>query len=291
MLPTLVDKPPAGDKWLHEIKHDGFRTQLVFDGSQRRAFTRNGFDWSECYRFVLEDAARLGCSSAVIDGEIIVQDEQGRADFDALKLALNRSPEKLIFYAFDLLHLDGRDLRNGTVVDRRQRLHELVGEHDPTSRIQFSEHVIGGGPEFFDVACSAELEGIVSKKLASRYCSGRSTAWRKTKAFVEGEFVVIGHKRDKDRSVALLARETAEGLEYAGSAFVTLSDAQRELFWRSVERLTTDGPAAPAGSLSGASWVKPEMRVTAKHLRCSGKLRHATLRGLELAPPNRPTTS
>jgi ATP-dependent DNA ligase len=139
--------------------------------------------------------------------------------------------------------------------------------------------VVGGGPEFFDVACGAELEGIVSKKVTSRYCSGRSKAWLKSKAFVEGEFVVIGYKREKDRSLALLARETEEGLEFAGGAFVTLSDQERERFWRAAERLSTDKPAVTA-ELRGASWVRPDMWVTAKYLRCSGKLRHATLSGL-----------
>ena len=124
-----------------------------------------------------------------------------------------------------------------------------------------------------------ELEGIVSKLITSRYISGRSKAWRKTKAFVEGEFVVIGHKRDKDRPVALLARETEAGLKYAGSAWVTLSREDGERFWRSVQRLETNEPAA-AVKLQRAFWIRPELLVRAKHLRCSGELRHATLRAL-----------
>jgi DNA ligase D-like protein (predicted ligase) len=276
MLPTLVQEPPRGDKWLHEIKHDGYRTQLVLNGPDRRAFTRNGHDWSDRYRHVLEDAGGLACTSAVLDGEIIIQDELGRADFDGLKFAIERAPEKLILYAFDLLHLDAKDVRNEPLIDRRSRLQELIGEHDPTSRIQFSEHVIGGGPEFFDVACGAELEGIVSKKITSRYSSGRSKAWLKAKAFVDGEFVVIGYRREKDRSVALLARETDGGLQYAGGAFVTLSDEERERFWRATERLASDKPSLLT-DIRGASWLRPGIRVRAKHLRCSGKLRHATL--------------
>jgi bifunctional non-homologous end joining protein LigD len=114
------------------------------------------------------------------DGELIVQDEHGRSDFDNLQGAIARTPERLIFYAFDLLWLDGEDLRDEPLIDRRSRLRELVGQHDPEFRIQFSEHVVGGGPEFFDIACAAELEGIVSKKVTSRYCSGRSKAWLKT---------------------------------------------------------------------------------------------------------------
>jgi DNA ligase D-like protein (predicted ligase) len=279
MLPSLVEEPPSGDKWLHEIKHDGYRTQLTLSGADRQAFTRNGHDWSERYRYVLDDARRLDCTSAVIDGEIIIQDELGRADFDNLKAAIERHPERLIFYAFDLLHLDGDDLRQEPLLDRRSRLRDLTGEHHPVSRIQFSEHVVGGGPEFFQAACAAELEGIVSKKVTSRYCSCRSKAWLKTKAFTEGEFMVIGYKREKDRSIALLAREVDQTLEYAGGAFVTLSDQERERFWRTTERLASDTPATDI-AVAGASWLRPEMRVRAKHLRCSGKLRHATLRDM-----------
>jgi bifunctional non-homologous end joining protein LigD len=279
MLPTLVGEPPLGDKWLHEIKHDGFRTELLLNGGNSRAFTRNGLDWSERYRSVLADARLLLCTSALLDGEIIIQDEQGRSDFDRLSLAIEREPERLIFYAFDLLHLDSEDLRNEPLLDRRSRLRGLIGRHDPGFRVQFSDGVIGGGPEFFDVACAAELEGIVSKKASSRYVSGRSKAWRKTKAFIEGEFVVIGHKRDRERMVALLARETGTGLEYAGSAWVTLGDIERERFWRTMQRLESSRPYVPAG-VQGVTWVRPEQRVCAKHLRCSGKLRHATLGAL-----------
>lgn len=276
LLPTLAQEPPSGDKWLHEIKHDGYRTQLLLNGSDRRAFTRNGFDWSNCYRFELEDEAELDCASAIIDGEIIIQDDQGRSDFDNRKTAIEQTPERLIFYAFGLLLLNGRDLRNETVLDRRSELRELIGEHGPSYRLQFSEHVIGGGPDFVDVACGAELEAIVSKKAASRYCSGRTKAWLKIKAFVESEFVVIGYKREKNRSVALFAREVDHGLEYAGSAFVTLSDEQRQRFWRSRECLGADQAAVPVENLRGASWVRPLVRVRAKHLCCSGKLRHGT---------------
>src|SRR5215212_3684197 len=93
MLPTLVQEPPSGDKWLHEVKHDGFRTQLLRSAGVR-AFTRNGLDWSERYRFILADMAKLPCSAAILDGEVIIQDAQGRADFDNLGFAIDRHPER-----------------------------------------------------------------------------------------------------------------------------------------------------------------------------------------------------
>ena len=212
---------------------------------------------------------------------MIVQDDRGRADFDALSLAIDREPDRLIFYAFDLLHLDGADLRDEPLIDRRSRLAELVGDHDPASRIQFSEHVIGGGPEFCQLACDMELEGIVSKSVNSRYRRGRSRSWLKTKSFVESEFVVVGNQESQARPPsALLAEERDGGLEYVGIAFITLSGPDRERFWRSMKRLHSTAPAASGLKIRSANWVRPELRVRVKHLRCSGKLRHATLCGI-----------
>ena len=261
MVPTLVREAPEGDDWLHEIKHDGYRTQIIIDGEEMRAFTRNGHDWTDRYRPVLRAAGELNCSSAIVDGEMIVQDEQGRSDFEAFKSALARQPERLVFMAFDLLHLDGRDLRKEPLIERRQPLQELVGCHDPGCCVQYSQHVIGGGGAMFNACDRMGLEGIVSKRLKSRYRSGRSPDWLKIKCFAEGEFVVTGVERGQDGpAMVLLAREGAEKLEPAGAAAVTLGGPDRERFWRAVE-----DPSIPP------------VRVCARYLKGSDKLRHATL--------------
>src|SRR5918996_668219 len=106
-LPTLTDQPPEGEGWIHEVKHDGYRTLLVIERGKARAYTRQGHDWSERYPGIVEAAAKLRCRTAILDGEVIVQDERGASDFEALQLALRFWPGRLIFYAFDLLHLDG----------------------------------------------------------------------------------------------------------------------------------------------------------------------------------------
>ena len=108
-LLTSVDQPPQGGEWLHEIKHDGYRTLLVVEGKQARAYTRTGLDWTSRYPGIVSAVAKLNCRSAILDGEAIVQDERGASDFDALMSAIRWNPHKLIFYAFDLLHLDGKD--------------------------------------------------------------------------------------------------------------------------------------------------------------------------------------
>ena len=108
-IPTPVPEPPAGAGCIiHEIKHDGYRTLILIDGSQVRAFTRNGNDWTRVYRRVVDACGRLGCQAALLDGEMVVQDERGVSDFYALRSAIYRAPHRILFFAFDLLHLDGQ---------------------------------------------------------------------------------------------------------------------------------------------------------------------------------------
>jgi ATP-dependent DNA ligase len=212
---------------------------------------------------------------------MIVQDGQGRSDFHALKSAIAQAPERLVFYAFDLLALDGRDLRREPLLDRRTELVRLIGPHNAASCLQFSDAVTGGGPAFFGHVSALDLEGIVAKKASSRYISGRAKTWLKVKSFTESEFVVVGwDPPDRGPAVALLAEETDEGLQYSGAAFVTLSDVERERFWQAMKRLVSDKPAVRATGQPHALWVRPDLPVRAKHLKGEKMLRHATLCGL-----------
>jgi DNA ligase D-like protein (predicted ligase) len=277
LLPTLSLEPPSGKGWIHELKHDGNRTILVIDGAAR-SFTRNGHDWSSRYRNIVECAARLRCRTAILDGEAIVQDERGISDFNALRGAMAWEPHRLAYFAFDLLHLDGEDLRRRPLLERKERLAELLGSPDPFCPIQFCDHLAEAGSALFEAAERMGLEGIVSKKASSTYLSGRSTAWLKIKCMTDGEFVVIGtSKGDGGPPVALLAREAAGQLVYAGSAFVTLAAPARDAFWSRASEL-----AAAKSALSGlknrnTTWCRPEMRVRARHLRGSGMIRHAAI--------------
>lgn len=279
LLPTLVDEPPAADGWIHEIKHDGWRVQLLIEDHRIRTFTRNGHDYSRQMASIVSAAHDLGCQSAVIDGELIVQDEAGRSDYEALRRAMTGEQQKLVFYAFDLMVIDGQDIRRERLVDRKGRLRELIGEHDPAYPIQYSQALEVDGATFLEAACGMELEGIVSKKADSRYRSGRSTVWLKTKCYDEGEFVVLGAEHEPGKpAFALLAREADRGLDYAGSAFVTLGGTQRDRFWNEIERLAR--PRAPLKIVGHkkARWAEPHMRVQVQHLKGAGMLRHATVR-------------
>ena len=163
MLPTLVDAPPKGDGWTHEIKYDGYRTELIVDRDEAGAFTRNGHDWTDRYRVMVDAAAALLCSTAIIDGEVVVQDDvTGVTDFQALRSAIAGEPHRLTFMAFDLVHLNGVDLRPLPLEERRRRLEDLIGAPDETAAIHFSESVDGDGAPVFALAEELGLEGIVS---------------------------------------------------------------------------------------------------------------------------------
>ena len=220
-LATAVDHPPPRAGWIHEVKHDGYRTILIIERRKTRAYTRNGFDWTDRYFGLTKAAADLDCGSAIIDGEVIVQNEQGVSDFNALKSAIRWRPQILILCAFDLLHLNGKDLRNAPLVERRARLKELVPSEHP---FLFSEEFTGDAAAFFQACADHHLEGMISKLGSSKYRSGRSKTWLKTKCFTEGSFVIIGTARDRKTKapLALLAQTNAQVLRYAGSAFLPL---------------------------------------------------------------------
>jgi bifunctional non-homologous end joining protein LigD len=280
-LASPVDQPPEGQHWIHEIKHDGYRCQVLLERGQVRVFTRNGHDWSDRYPSIVHAAANRRCKSAIIDGEAIVQNGEGASDFEALSVAMRWRPNSIILYAFDLMHLDGIDLRQQTLLVRRSILKTLIGT-DEESRIQFSEEFHGDGAAFFKACADKGLEGIVSKHARAPYRSGRSKTWLKTKCFTESTFVVVGTDRDRKTGAlrALLAHPGSAGLNYAGAAFIALGDDARTEFLAEVERLTTSWAAFKTSRLTGVKWCQPKLIVRVKHLAGSKTLRHATVRAL-----------
>jgi len=192
---------------------------VLLENGQVRVLTRNGYDWTDRYPSIVRAASSLRCQSAIIDGEAIVQVGSGASDFDSLNSAMRWRPETIILYAFDLMHLDGADLRRETLALRRSILKVLVG-NDGQSRIQFSEEFHGDGAALLKACVERGLEGIISKQGLAPYRSGRNRTWLKTKGFTESTFVVIGTERDRKTGVlrALLAHPNSEGLNYAGVA-------------------------------------------------------------------------
>ena len=280
-LATSVDQPPEGKGWIHEIKHDGYRCQVLLERGRVRVLTRNGHDWTDRYPSIVLAAGDLPCKSAILDGEAVVQGANGVSDFGALAFAMRWRPHTVILYAFDLMHLNGRDLRQEPLSERRSILQTLIGT-DNESRIQFSEGFQGDSAAFFNACADKGLEGIVSKTATSRYRSGRTNSWLKTKCFVESSFVVVGTDRDRKTGAlrALLAYPNSDGLRYAGAAFIALSGDARTEFLAEVERLTTSWAAIKSSRLTDVRWCQPKLTVRVKHLAASKTLRHATVREL-----------
>lgn len=175
--PTLVDAVPGGNRWLHEMKYDGYRLEVVVGGGRARAFTRSGLDWSEKFSGVVEAAACLKVDSAVLDGEAF--DADGRSSFQTLQGALKGEPGRIVYVAFDLLALNGEDLASRPLLERKALLRDLLPKRP--GRIRYSDHVRGNGEKLLDSFCANGLEGVVSKPADSRYAGARSAAWVKTK--------------------------------------------------------------------------------------------------------------
>ena len=243
-LASPVDQPPEGKHWIHEVKHDGYRSQVVIENGKARVYTRNGYDWSDRYPGIVRAASNLSCRSAIIDGEAIVRDGNGASDFDALPAAIQSRSNSIILCAFDLLHLNGVDFRQQILIDRRAELRSLL-ETDSNARIQFSEEFNGSGAAFFGACADHKLEGIVSKHALAPYRSGRGKTWLKAKCFTETDFLVVGIDRDRKTGAlrALLAHVESEGLVYAGAAFIALGGDSRAKFLSEVERFTTSWAA------------------------------------------------
>jgi len=271
LMPTLVEHPPEGDGWIHEVKFDGYRSQLTIDEAGTRIYTRNGHDWTGKYRDLVEEAASLGADSAIVDGEIIVLNDAGLSDFGALRKAITRRQHDLYFVAFDLLHLNGHDLRDMALEERREILSSMI---EPGGRIQFSEPLPGDAKSIFHLVDKAGLEGMVSKRIDSKYRSGPSTAWLKAKCYSVDEFDLLGVEREAGKPAFALMADRATG-RYVGSAFINSGREIRERLWKRVQEHA--GPAPKGIRRPATQWVKPGIVARIKHLRGEEDLRHASL--------------
>jgi bifunctional non-homologous end joining protein LigD len=181
-LATLADEAPAGEAWLHEIKWDGYRLGARLEHGRVTLLTRRGLDWTHRFPPIADAVARLPASTAYLDGEAIVENRVGIADFAALQQALAAGAARnAMLFAFDLLYLDGRDLRREPLIERKRRLEELLDAQPHHFPIRYSEHLLTDGPAMYRQARAMGLEGIVSKRVESRYKSGQCLSWVKVK--------------------------------------------------------------------------------------------------------------
>jgi DNA ligase D-like protein (predicted ligase) len=273
MLATLVEQPPDGEDWIHEIKHDGYRTQLAIESGKVQVFTRRGADWTAKYSSVVAEAAELPARSAILDGEMTVLNAEGRSDYRAFRGAIKGSPGRLVFIAFDLLMIDGKDVRGETTLERRERLQILLD--DAPAAIQFSEAVHGGGKAFYAAAEAMGLEGIVSKRAKAAYVSGRTRAWLKIKSYQVSDLEVAAVLEGRGKPTMALMVDRANN--YIGGAFIT----NRKIKERLLARVRDKRPH-PKGmeNKPDAKWLEPGVMATIRHLRGEEDLRHASVQAI-----------
>jgi bifunctional non-homologous end joining protein LigD len=303
-LATLVKEPPTGDEWLHEIKFDGYRFGCRIDKGVVKLLTRRGNDWTAKLPHIARAAPRMKAKQALLDGEVAVVLPNGKTSFHGLQEAFSNTEIKIqpVFFAFDLLFIDGKDLTKSRLEDRKAELRSALAGLPPDGLVKYSDHVLGNGPAFFENAKKLGLEGIVSKRRASAYHAGRSTDWLKVKAVHRQEFVVCGYilRDGSSNSVGsfVLAVRSAPGAKghwvYSGQVGTGFTHEQaRKLYdelqalrarahpFREEPKLDTHRwsrratPATPC-------WVHPERvcEVAFTEWTPEGTLRHPSFQGM-----------
>ncbi len=288
-LATPIDEPPEGKEWLHEIKLDGYRTIAIVAKGQAKLLTRNGHDWTDRYGDIAAAFVALPCEDAVIDGEIVVPDADGITSFGALQDAIaSGETSKMIFYAFDLMHLDGFDISAAPLLERKALLQRLLAAsvHE-TSPIQLSDHVAGNGGEFFDLVSQKHLEGVVSKRADSLYLAGaRARTWLKAKAKRIETLPIVGYTTSRQAgglAALLLGEPDGDGLRFVGKVGTGFSVAEAAALTLKLEALQRKQPAANfTVPVPKAHWVEPALKAKVQYSNRTGDnlLRHAVYRGL-----------
>ena len=297
-LATLAKQPPAGDRWLHEIKYDGYRMGCAISPGGVRLTSRNGLDYTSALPELVAEAKTLPVTSALLDGEVVVLLEDGRASFQALQHAMSDAGRAglktggsvrrgLVYLVFDLLEVDGAPLLEQPLEARKDRLRQLVGG---ATRIRYSDHVIGRGDAFFAQATKLGVEGIVSKRRDAAYQPGRRSGWLKIKCLREQPFVVGGYT-DQEGMVgglgALLVGHYEHGrLTFAGrvgTGFTQKISSGLLERLRPLARRTNPFDPPPAGPLARtAHFVEPALvcRVAFAEWTDDDRIRHPVYRGL-----------
>lgn len=284
---TLVDKPPPGAAWSYEVKWDGYRIELHIEPGRVRTLTRNGHDWTNRFPSIAAEAPQLGVNTAIIDGEAVVLDHKGRSDFGLLQRALGRrpglhGPGEILLMAFDLLYLDGRDLRRQPQAERRQFLKQLLASRDGS--ILLSEEVDADGAEFFRAACELGLEGIIAKRRDKPYHSGRRPEWLKIKCARRDWFVIVGYEPSTMPGAIgrlLLAARKGDELVYVGGCGTRWSNQESVALRELLNAIPAEKP--PVGlKRKGAVFARPLLIAEVEYRAWTqdGKLRHPSFKGV-----------
>lgn len=289
-LATLVRAAPTGDEWLHELKFDGYRMLCHLKRGKIRFWSRNQKDWTEKFPNLSKALKGLPAGAAILDGEVVVVDEEGRSSFQKLQQSMKGGAATFIFQIFDLIYLDGYNLTRVPLQERKALLEELLAGVKPDGALRYSDHVVGNGAQFFKQACQYGIEGIVSKLADSAYESTRSRSWQKVKCNKRQEFVVAGYtpsKKDFPGFGSLILGVYDKGkLVYSGRVGTGFSIKQRLELQKKLDRISQ--PAMPFATkpkdpgLRDAHWAKPELvgEVEFTEWTEEGSIRHPSFQGL-----------
>jgi bifunctional non-homologous end joining protein LigD len=292
-LATLVDAVPHGAEWLHEIKLDGYRVLARIERGKPRLLSRSGQDWTARMKPVAEALLGLKVTSAWLDGEVVVLDAEGRSRFQLLQNALQKPGAKLHYYVFDLLHLEGADLRADPLWSRKQALRELFTRVARSETLHYCDHIEGDGKAVLAEACRMGAEGIVSKLSRAPYQSGRTRSWLKVKCGMRQEFVIVGFTPPSGSRVGLgallLGVHDDDGkLRYCGKVGTGFSHELLGRLRKQLGALEQEKPGLKdPPRMKGARWVKPKLvgEVSFTEWTNDGKIRHPAFLGLRSDKP------
>ena len=293
-LAMLVEHPPEGGDWLHEIKLDGYR--LISRRSKAgeiSLITRNGKDWTDRFPAIAEGMAAMPVESVMLDGEAVVFGSDGRTDFQRLQNALKRgrtSADEAVLVAFDLLCLDGFDMRDAPL-EERKRLLERILRGRGAGPVRYGDHLEASGKAVYERACEMGVEGVISKRRDRPYRPGRGRDWLKSKCIHEQEFVIAGYtapsgSRSGFGSLVLGVNDENGDLRYAGRVGTGFTDETlRDLSIRldKLERKTSPFTGElPAADRRGVTWVTPRLLAEVRYTEWTGdgRLRHPSFRGV-----------
>ena len=291
-LATLVDDVPTGNGWMHEIKFDGYRALIAVSGDDVTVWTRNRKDWTDKFGPLVEAIAALDLPPALIDGEIVALDKDGNPDFSTLQSVLKRGhgsqgpKDKLAFFAFDVLEVDGDDLTGHSNIERKEHLEALLREAEPP--IHVADHIIGAGEKLYAQMCDAGQEGIISKRIDAPYRHSRTKNWVKVKCVQRQEFIVVGWSESsaKARPFAslLLATKDGDELVYRGKVGTGFDSDDLDRLSGKLDRLERKTPPldVPKSDARKAHWVTPKLvaEVAFAELTAEGRIRHGSFLGL-----------
>lgn len=293
-LATLTTTMPKSPDWVHELKFDGYRMIAHINAGEVKIFSRNGKDWTAAFQSIADILAELPVKNAIIDGELVVVNAQGKSDFSELKDALSEGKtNRFQYYVFDLLHLNGKNLTALPLLARKEQLLGVLQSRPKSAhnkRVIYSEHFTDENHQLFQHVCGLQLEGLISKRADAPYYSGRSKIWLKTKCqkrqeFVIGGFTLSSVNKDIGLGSLLLGYYDGKNLEYAGRVGTGFDRKTSMSLRKMLDKLRQKESAYIAVSQEGkrgAIWVKPQLVAEVEFTEWTpdGHLRHPSFKGL-----------